>query len=213
MIGVASIPQRVFTSNQLPANYTSSTEVLMSENLTIPDFNDPVCTAGQVSRILGRPRPTVTGWVNRYEWVGIAAVQPGATRLFSCKEIGLLTALRMAISAGNMTEALFNSRDLILQEIEQQFSDLFEQQHLEEWGFTGELRPYLPILTPPLRLVCRDFQAAEFSVLRTDARYDEEPLRDLSNYPFPTLTLPLGQALRNAWNRTLFVLNGYDLDD
>lgn len=185
----------------------------MCKNLTIPVFNEPVCTADQVSRILARPRPTVTGWVNRYEWIGIAAVQPGTTRLFSCKEIGILTALRMAISAGNLTEALFNSHDLILTEIEQQFSDLFDKLRLEEWHPSGELRPYLPILTPPLRLIFRNQNGAGFSVRRTEERFDEEPLRDLANYPFSTLTLPLGQALRNAWKRTLFVLNGYDLDD
>ncbi|AOF96022.1 hypothetical protein BSY17_252 [Sphingobium sp. RAC03] len=203
----------LFTSHQLSANHASLSEVHMSAGFIIPSFNEPVCTAQQVSHILARPRPTITGWVNRYDWLGIEGVQPGSTRLFSCKEIGVLTALRMSIAAGNMTEALFNSQDIVIDEIEQQFIDLFDGLRLEEWGSALEIRPYLPVLTPPLRLVCRDFKLAIFSVLRSDTRYDEEPLRDVSNYPFPTLTLPLGQALRNAWGRTLFTLNGFELDD
>ena len=170
----------------------------MNDGMMIPSYREPVCTAGQVSAILGRPRPTITGWINRYQWLAIPQVAQGSTRMFTSADIGMLTALRLAIGAGNMADALMSNMDLIGPEIETEFNDLFAQAQLDDWGASGTLRPRLPMFdAPPLRLV-----NYEISGLMTG---DFHPTRekggggyiaDLAGFQMPETVLPLGQGLR-----------------
>ncbi|WP_267380534.1 MULTISPECIES: hypothetical protein [unclassified Sphingomonas] len=205
----------VFTPDQLLANQASTSEVMMSDGMMIPAYMQPVCTAGQVSSILARPRPTITGWINRYEALGIPQVAQGSTRMFTCADIGKLTALRLAISAGNMADALFSGLDLIEPEIASEFEDLFAQAQLDEWGASGSLRPRLPMFdAKQLRLVNRGpagLVAEGF--FPTRARPDSAYIADLAGFQLPETVLPLGQALRNAWTRMLHLLNGFSLDE
>ena len=190
----------------------------MNDGMMIPGYRQPVCTAGQVSAIIGRPRPTIGGWITRYSALDLQQVTSGATRMFSCADIGKLTALRLAISAGNMTEALFNGFELIEPEIEAEYGLLFEQAQLEEWGASGTLRPILtPLSERPLRLVNRG--AAGDGGLMGDEFYPTRAsvdsgsyIADLAGYQLPETTLHLGQGLRNAWTRTLNALNGVSVD-
>ncbi len=191
---------------------------MMNDGMMIPTFRQPVCTAGQVATIIGRPRPTIGGWISRYPALDLQQVVSGATRMFSCADIGKLVALRLAISAGNMTEALFNGFDMIEPEIEAEFQLLFEQAQLEEWGASGTLRPRLPPLTEnSLRLVNRG-AAGEGGLVGNDfyptraAADSGTYIADLAGYQLPETTLFLGQGLRNAWTRTLAALNGFALD-
>lgn len=191
----------------------------MNDGMMIPTFRQPVCTAGQVSAIIGRPRPTIGGWISRYSGLDLQQVVSGATRMFSCADIGKLAALRLAISAGNMTEALFNGFDLIEVEIEAEFDILFNQQQLDEWGGSGTILPILPRSDAnPLRLVNRG-HAGEGGMLGDEfypTRAGEAGgsyIADLAGYQLPETTLHLGQGLRNAWTRTLRALNGFVLDE
>ena len=190
----------------------------MNDGMMIPTYGQPVCTAGQVAAIIGRPRPTIGGWISRYPMLDFQPVVSGATRMFSCADIGKLVALRLAISAGHMTDALFSGMELIEPEIEAEFSLLFEQAQLEEWGASGTLRPRLPPLDEsPLRLVNRGAAGEgglignEFYPTRAGTGSGTY-IADLAGYQLPETTLHLGQGLRNAWTRTLAALNGYSLD-
>lgn len=196
----------------------------MTDGIIIPAYREAACTAGQVSAILARPRPTITGWINRYDWLGIAKVAQGSTRLFSCADIGILVALRLAIDAGNMTEALFRGLQLIEPEIEAEFDVLFQQVHLEKSPGSGALCPQLP----PLPLNHKELRlinlggigepAAHGSIMRArfrPAHSDEGSgayIADLAGYRLPQTTLHLGQGLRKAWNRMLRGLNGFSVD-
>lgn len=190
----------------------------MNDGMMIPTFRQPVCTAGQVSTIIGRPRPTIGGWISRYSALDFQQVTSGATRMFSCADIGKLTALRLAVSAGNMTEALFNGMELIEPEIEAEFDLLFEQAQLDEWGASGTLRPILPRTDDaPLRLINRGaageggLMGNEFYPTRAGLSSGTY-IADLAGYQLPETTLHLGQGLRNAWTRTLHVLNGFSVE-
>ncbi len=194
------------------------------DGMMIPLFKQPVCTAGQVSAILARPRPTITGWINRYSWLDIPGVVPGSTRMFSCADIGQLIALRCAISAGNMIEALQNSIDLIEPEIANEFHELMNQMQLDEWGASGTLRPRLPDLDFKLRLQtmqpldrnvapAAETLATGFLFPTRSKSSDSAYIADLAGYRVPELTIHFGQALRNGWTRTLWLLNGFALDD
>lgn len=181
----------------------------MKDGMMIPTYNQPICTAGQVATILGKPRPTVGGWISRYPALRLQQVASGATRMFSPADLGKLVALRLAISASNMTDPLFQLFDLVQEEIGAEFDRLIGQVRQEEWGAKGS-RPYLPVNEDePLRLVARD---GVFVPMRGFADASSH-IADLSGFQLPETTLFLGQGLRNAWTRMLIVLNGVAIDD
>lgn len=185
-------------------------------DFVVPSVSEAVFTAGQVSQILARPRPTVTGWISAYPWLGIDPVTPGSTRRFSCRDIGLLTTLRLALTAGKMTDAICNTIDLIEPEIHAEFALLFEQMHLDEWGNAGEIRPRLPIVETPLVLISRGYLGSEGEFLPRRSEnmklVELSYIADLAGFQLPETILPLGQGLRNAWTRALHVLNGFALE-
>lgn len=193
----------------------------MSDGMMIPTFMQPVCTAGQVSAILNRPRPTIAGWISRYNWLGIAAVSPGKTRLFTPGEIGLLVALRLAISAGNMADTLGDSIDLVEPEIDVEYQRLTGQAQLDEWGGSGTIRPRLPLFDEAnLLLVSHGggsndqggLMASDFMPTRA-AKTSSAYIADLAGFELPEITLPLGQGLRNGWTRMLWLLNGFSVSN
>lgn len=204
----------LLTGHQVHLIYPSTSEVVMNDGMMIPTYREPICTAGQVSAILGRPRPTITGWINRYAWLDIPQVAQGSTRMFSCADIGVLVALRLAISAGNMADALGDSIELVQPEIEEDFTDLFAQAQLDEWGASGSLRPRLPIFEGKiLRLISRGpsgLMTGDFYPTRSEST--STYIADLAGFQLPETVLPLGQGLRNAWTRTLHILNGFSIE-
>lgn len=185
-------------------------------DFVIPSYADPIFTAGQASQVLARPRPTLGGWISTYPWLGVEEVVAGSTRRFSCRDIGLLTTLRLALSAGKLTDAIHNTIDLIEPEIEAEFGVLFEQMHLDEWGNAGEIRPRLPIQETPLYLVSRGYLGSDGGFMPTRSKSMQwgelAYVADLAGFQLPETILPLGQGLRNAWTRTLHILNGFSIE-
>ncbi|GAM02600.1 hypothetical protein [Sphingomonas parapaucimobilis] len=192
----------------------------MNDGMMIPQYDQPICTAGQVSTILARPRPTIAGWISRYSWLGIVAVQPGKTRLFTPSEIGTLVALRLAISAGNMADILGDSVDLITPEIDAEYDRLTGMMQLDEWGASGTLKPRLPKFDEAnLILVSHGGGSKQGGLMPNAFMPTRSPksegayIADMSGFELPEIVLPLGQGLRNAWTRMLWLLNGFAVVD
>jgi hypothetical protein len=117
-----------------------------------PNFTTPMLSAEQVSRILARPRPTITGWIHRYRWLGIEPVVSGSPRRFSMRDIGYLCAMRLAISAGNLSEALEQNIGDVGDAIAEAYEQLAGTLRMEDFG-KSEPRPGLAKIDPPLKLI------------------------------------------------------------
>ena len=194
---------------------------MANNGIMIPTYLQPVCSAGQVSAIIAKPRTTITGWMSRYTWLDIPPGKQGTARLFAPAEIGKLIALRLSISAGNMADTLGDSMDLVEPEIEAEYDRLTGQQQLDEWANSGTIEPRLPQFTEGnLLLVSRGGGGSEHGGLMPNdflptrsARNSGSYIADLAGFELPETTLPLGQGLRNGWTRMLWLLNGCSLAD
>ncbi len=184
----------------------------METEIALPDYDARLLTADQVSQVLNRTRSTVTGWVNRYDWLRIEPVKSGSTRRYSFAELGRLVALRAAMWAGSPADAFEFNPDRIFAEIKAEFETLIAGARSDSWGSSGEKRVGLFFDDDHQKLLLISRSGSGFTPTRnpdTSGAY----VADLAGYVVPQLTLHLGQDLRNAWNRALFLLHGYELDD
>lgn len=180
-----------------------------------PPIDVPVLKAEHVSKILGRSRPTVTGWVNRYPWLGIAPVEPGTARRFTFRELGVLVALRGVLWGQGAPDGLEHTLPRVIEEIERDYAALFEGGPIVNPDGSGHFRyADYPDGHRMLQLytVGVGEEGGGFYPRRASSN-GGAALRDLCGFAVPQIILFFGQDLRHAWNRALLLLQGYELDD
>jgi hypothetical protein len=83
---------------------------------------------------------------------------------------------------------------------------------MQEFG-GHEPRPALAAIDPPLKLIARElFGEAKILGVSRAVTAGGASIADLAGFDLPEIILPLGQVLRHAWTRALWVLSGIELD-
>lgn len=174
-----------------------------------PDIDEATQTAEATSKILGVPRPTIIGWINRYPWLGIPLVTKGSTRRFSMVDLGMLAIMRQAQAARIPAEALMNMDD-----ISGHIRALYTELRAEATMDNGV--PHMPMPENPAYLRVQDFMSGTVTALSLDREAVDgtrAQLMDLAGYPLPIIILPIDAAVRNAWRRMLRLRAGLQLDE